>query len=291
MIANETDLRALIDAGTPESAVLEFKAAAAISNAKEIAKDVSAMANSAGGIIIYGLTETDNKPDQIDPITEKKLSREYLDQVITNGIRPLVKFRTEPIPIGGGYVYAVHIEPGETAHMALEQNRYYKRYNFIASPMDDYEVRDVMNRRKHPKIVLDFRRDDKNIFVRLRNDGPLYAQYIRCQIEFPRGTLENVPEQTHVKRGDLRYVQLVLDNSKHGILHRGLSLPWVVFPMTDFQANELIFRMRPTVIYPIYWTVYADNADADEQSIELPKIQRRAYDEISIPGFDPNSGF
>jgi predicted HTH transcriptional regulator len=101
------------------------------------------LANGGGGIIIHGLTEKNNKPDQLDPIKEKKFSREYLDQVIAMGIQPPIKLKTEPIPHDGGYLYVMHVEPGETAHMSLEQKRYCRRYNFIAVPMEDYEIRDI----------------------------------------------------------------------------------------------------------------------------------------------------
>jgi len=161
-VNNIEALQSLIGSETPESNSLEYKAAAAISDSKEITKDVSSLANGAAGVIIYGLTEKDNKPDQLDPVMGKKFSREYLDQVIALGIQPPIKFKTAPISHNGGYIYAVHVEPGETAYMSLEQNRYYRRYNFIAVPMDDFEVRDIMNRRKHPNIVLDFRRDESN---------------------------------------------------------------------------------------------------------------------------------
>jgi hypothetical protein len=55
------------------------------------------LANRAGGTIIYGLTEKDNKPDQLDPIKEKKFSREYLDQVIALGIQPTIECRIKGI--------------------------------------------------------------------------------------------------------------------------------------------------------------------------------------------------
>ena len=57
----ETDLRILIETQAEESTYLDFKAAGALekTNVKraEIAKDVSAFANSDGGVIIYGIKE------------------------------------------------------------------------------------------------------------------------------------------------------------------------------------------------------------------------------------------
>ena len=55
-LATLDDVQALIDSGMRESEVLEYKTATTVfsdNDKREIAKDVSAMANSLGGIIIY----------------------------------------------------------------------------------------------------------------------------------------------------------------------------------------------------------------------------------------------
>ncbi len=49
------------------------------SNSGEIAKDLSAFANSDGGYIIYGIEEDKHKPKQIIPITGTGI-KERLDQ-------------------------------------------------------------------------------------------------------------------------------------------------------------------------------------------------------------------
>ena len=57
------DLDRLIADGVEENISLDYKAADSLQNTdgkkKEIAKDISAMANSAGGVIIYGIKEHD----------------------------------------------------------------------------------------------------------------------------------------------------------------------------------------------------------------------------------------
>lgn len=58
----ETDLLALITAGVEESAALDYKRADSLNKRDdrkktEITKDVSSFANSAGGVIIYGIAE------------------------------------------------------------------------------------------------------------------------------------------------------------------------------------------------------------------------------------------
>ena len=60
----EAKLQNFITSEIEESLTLEYKSAEALDRTetkkKEITKDVSAMANSAGGIIIYGIKEYNN---------------------------------------------------------------------------------------------------------------------------------------------------------------------------------------------------------------------------------------
>jgi len=51
--------------------------------------------------------------------------------------------------------YVVEIPKGTTAHQATDW-RYYKRFNFISVPMEDYEIRDVMNRAVVPDARIEF---------------------------------------------------------------------------------------------------------------------------------------
>lgn len=252
LINDEAALQSLINSETPESGLLEYKAAAAISNAKEITKDVSSMANGAGGIIIYGLTEQDNKPGKLDPIKEKKYSREYLDQVIALGIQPPIKFKTEPIQYDGGNIFVVHIEPGETAHMSLGQNRYYRRYNFIAVAMEDYEIRDIMNRSKNPKVIAKFFIMKGSLHTTLFNEGIVYAKHVNCILEIP----------TDVLRDGVRGRETMIYEFKDlGVIHpqSGLALPSHVFTK-QIQHNIYYSFDSEALHLSIKWRVFADNA-------------------------------
>lgn len=62
------DIEELIKAQVQESLNLDYKRSNSISNKSraEIAKDVSAFANSDGGLIIYGVEEKDHLPVKID---------------------------------------------------------------------------------------------------------------------------------------------------------------------------------------------------------------------------------
>jgi len=205
-------IQQLIANQVEESLTLEYKAANALvrdsKSRDEITKDVSAMANSAGGVIIYGLQENRNGdlrlPERIDVIDQTALSKEWLEQVISN-VRPRIqelKIYSLQVHPGRG-IYVVEIPQSTTAHQAADK-RYYKRYNFQSVAMEDHEVRDVMGRQQHPKIVLEFKvnkfrrsdrrklpdgslieRVDYKLIVTAVNEGTIYATYVNCFMDVP----------------------------------------------------------------------------------------------------------
>jgi hypothetical protein len=146
-----------------ENYQLDYKAAGALASSKgkkdEITKDVSSFANSNGGTVIYGIKEFDEKdkkhlPEKVDPVDGRAFTREWLDQIIGQ-INPRIEgIRIVPVRVGTQEwetCYVIEIPKGETAHQARDF-RYYRRYNFQGVPMPDHEVRDVMNRRRCPKL-------------------------------------------------------------------------------------------------------------------------------------------
>ena len=191
---SQARIEQLIADGVEESLTLDYKAAAALaktpSKREEITKDVSAFANSAGGTVIYGVKEFQARdrrhlPEKIDPIQREEFSKEWVEHVIQN-IRPRIEgLAVRPVDIAeatGGAVYVVEIPAGSTAHQA-QDFRYYRRYNFESVPMSDHEIRDVMNRSRHPKIEVSLMLiDSESLHLVLalfyKNVGRMYARYV-----------------------------------------------------------------------------------------------------------------
>jgi predicted HTH transcriptional regulator len=111
---------------------LDYKESPAIDKAKrhEIAKDVSAFANSDGGILIYGVIENNNLPVAKDTgVDHTKYSREWLEQIISSNITPRIDgIRIAPIPISTARsLYAVEIPKSLRAPHQAPDKKYYKR--------------------------------------------------------------------------------------------------------------------------------------------------------------------
>jgi len=227
---NILDLKNLIDNQVEENIHLDYKSADSLSKTvdkkKEIAKDVSAFANSDGGVIIYGIKEFDelekrHLPEAITPINREIFTKEWLEQVINSNITPRIEgIIIQPISLdknSNDVVYVVSIKKSNTAHQASDL-RYYKRFNFERVAMLDYEIRDIMNRKKTPLIsltfilekyiyevkssfpVINYSFNEKvekekeyetlnTLYVYGKNIGGIYTNYVNCFIDVPEEIL------------------------------------------------------------------------------------------------------
>lgn len=196
------ELEKLIRSGAEESTTLEYKAAAALSKADskrraEISKDVAAIANSAGGVLIYGVRETAGQdgrrlPERIDPVDGGDITREWLDQMIGQ-IQPRVTgleiIQIHVGPGSAGTCYVVAVPQSTTAHQSTD-GRYYRRRNFEVTWMEDYEIRDVMNRLKHPSLTIVVRvfsgdGGQPRLVLRVTNESDVMARHFAVNVKFP----------------------------------------------------------------------------------------------------------
>lgn len=201
IVWNEARIQSYIDGKIEENLNLDYKGAGALARTPQaladISKHISAFANSAGGLVIYGIKEFDAKdkkhlPEKIDPIDRRKFSREWLEQIIADiQPRPTVLIHSVQLQSNPDHVvYVVEIPPGTTAHQAADL-KYYKRYNFQAVPMQDFEIRDIMRRKTHPSVkttitILLGKQNLKNsVLWRIDNESDVLARHVSTTIYVP----------------------------------------------------------------------------------------------------------
>lgn len=264
MIENwdEKYLQKLIDDEIEENLNLEYKSADSLGKSdgkkKEISKDVSAFANSDGGVIIYGIKEYDEKtkrhlPEKVDSIDRTNFSKEWLEQIINSNIHPRIpNLIIKSINLSAEsnrVVYAVEISKGNTAHQANDK-RYYKRYNFESVPMDDYEIKDILNRTQFPLLEIEFKivvedykvepiipipklafldnkeddqpkiKTDTTLYVYAYNLGIVYATYVNCFLEIPLELIRDGDYKNNEKVtiDDKIYVRIYCDNTTRDVV-------------------------------------------------------------------------
>jgi hypothetical protein len=286
----ESRLQNFITSEIEESLTLEYKSAEALdrneTKKKEITKDVSAMANSAGGILIYGIREFEQEnrrhlPEKITPVDRRSFPREWVEQII-QAIRPRIDgIVIHSVSLSSGdtdVAFVIEIPQSNTAHQASD-HRYYKRFNFQAVPMEDYEIRDVMFREQTPNIALNFLIEitpqAQSLVVQATNNGSAFAQYVAVFLDVPVPILQTVENKLNIKDGGKMYRHRLTNlNQEYADeqfksnfpLLRNMTMYWKI------PLNENVDELR-TQDLSVKWKIYADNALPKEGKIFLKEIE------------------
>jgi hypothetical protein len=174
-IKSKADLQRLVDEGLEESLTLDYKASAALSRTaaapNEMCKDVSALANSAGGQIVYGIEEDKSaKPTRVDEgVEDPKVTREWIDQILNSRVQPRMHgIRTDRIDMENGrFGYVISVPPTQSGPHQAPDLKYYKRFDLQSVPMHDYEIRDVQRRATTPELYTDITFDARQTSIRI----------------------------------------------------------------------------------------------------------------------------
>lgn len=155
-------VQSLIDNKVEEGTTLEFKSAGSFTPSpdktieqikKEIGKDVSALANSAGGLLIYGLKEDKHhQAKEITWIDSKKHKKDWLQSVIesntSKSVTSLVIHQIQNPECSTEQIYIVEILPSPQAPHMTKDGQYYRRNSQGNVRMEQYEV-EAMYHRSH----------------------------------------------------------------------------------------------------------------------------------------------
>lgn len=113
------------------------------SEKRELCKDVSALANSQGGYLFFGVSETKGIPTSIPGVEFGDAERQRFYQILMSGISPRIQcVQDTAIPLKNGkVVLAVRTEPDGYLHQVkYDDERYYKRAGTITVSMQSSDV-------------------------------------------------------------------------------------------------------------------------------------------------------
>ena len=206
-----TDIEAFVRSSQEETLELEFKTVSRSDlsvreDRRNFACAVSGFANSAGGVIVWGVDARRNA-EGVDcasklaeiPSIATFVSR--LSQLTGEAVMPRVDgIQHRAVPTSGGAGFAVTLVPESDSgpHMArLGEHRYYKRSGSSCYCMEHFDIADMFGRRRRPKLVVTTRvvsaGRDAQIVLGLRNDGrgSARAPYLafNCPAPFKRNEL------------------------------------------------------------------------------------------------------
>ena len=182
----ETQLKRMLDDQKPEDAHLDYKDTKSLlppgrggggldrqKRAEDISKDVSSFLNSDGGVLVYGVPESED-PSRTGglPIPggpeigfwRGEVTKETIEDLITSNIQPRPGpdlFQVTEVPYCGRIVFVVDVHVGLGDVWQAKDRKYYKRFNYKAEPMDHYEVEMVRDRTMGPILKLAFGLNDR----------------------------------------------------------------------------------------------------------------------------------
>jgi len=298
----EEDLLRLIHDGQEESLTLDYKACDAFQKTdgkrKELAKDVSAFANSAGGTIVYGMIEESHKPVKLDRgYDPEEISKETLERVINARIQQRIDgVIINPVELkthhAGHYAYVVCVPQSDRAPHQASDKRYYKRFNFESVAMEDYEVRDVMFRQRTPEVrFLAMRvnagapyRDLRfvfNLIPCVENVGRIIARDFALEVRISRPLINLSP------RGVDDPVWSRIDGQETivTIAGKGRLFPSQRNLMTTVAVAMRRWNPEKEPLQPIGLTVYADSMPPSRSEYSLLQAQA-VRDKLEEAGFD-----
>jgi len=276
-ISEIADVDSLIQGAAHESEVLEYKTASTPFDDKgksEVAKDVSAMANSLGGVIIYGVA-TDpvvkSLPHHIEGIHPKCIA--IFEQVINSQVRPPIEgIRKKLIPPGAPQVMVVEVPQSENPpHQSLYDKKYYRRSGTECLPMEHDLVAMHFGRRLGPLLELRLKpigspdrfegdppmSNEAILRLLIENKGKRIARYVLA--------LFMLPADSHLKINRGSDNLMSLDHLHPGRQARqysealGVIHPFNARQITDLRlslSRELVERHAEEPF--ISWSIYAD---------------------------------
>lgn len=291
----EEDLQSLVKNKIEEDSDLDYKDSRSLmmggKEMTELSKDVSSFANSSGGIIIYGISENKHVPEKIDEgCNPTEITKEWLEQVIQGRIRPRIEgVDINPVSLDitspGRVAYVVTIPQGVTAHQAYDK-KYYKRFNFNAEPMYDYEIRDVMNRVKvpnvQPKFEYTFYDSRRVLLVSLVNEGEIGARNIKLSFLWPTTAKRVDDVRGFEKRPNENFEGEMFEKFEVLLLNRFLFPNDIIklfefdfafhFVLDEKDSSDLDAALAKKLF--LKWDVWADNMPVRSGRLEIYDIPR-----------------
>jgi len=279
----EDELQSLIDNKVSEVVDLEYKGSDSLAKTegkkKEVSKDISAMANSNGGVVIYGIeTYPEYKRKHIpkdfdNGVETSEVSIEWLEQVIYSNVQPRIEgLRIHPIELKrkspDKFVYVIYVPKSDCAHQAGDK-RYYGRIERTTTALEDYQIRDINSRLKYPVLQPKFRlttvqkKDNETTYnweIFLRNTGVVRARDWAFEIIIPR--------EFQIKLGGDKYTTIspIGDGKVRITIDRG-GAQQVIYPQYEPRIH-IIHNVRIsnrdlinlTQRGSFSWKIFADDA-------------------------------
>jgi len=304
----EEDIQRLIDNSIKESTYLDYKRCDSLLEKngqsrdkiiREISKDVSSFANAEGGTIVYGVIEENTSPKAIDVGFDPHLiKREWLEDIIDSNVKPIIDgLKIKQVELNrihpGKVIYVIYIPQSLQGAIQAKDFKYYQRRNFKSEPMEDYQIRDVMNRFKHPLLVPEVRyaliKSDADgshhyeLILKIENKGVVTANVWGMDMLFPELYFLRIDGSSS---GDIRgfkpipkYLGFKFRSNKTSGGYDQILFPGEDATLFGEGSRRFIYRVgdnnfEAVHLWKIHMTIYADNMPPKKIELSFDKFQK-----------------
>jgi hypothetical protein len=260
----------------------------------ELSVNVSAMANTGGGQIVYGLSDQ----GAIDAGGISKNIRggtkEWLEDIIPHAVEYSLKgFAVYELPEVAGFT---HCDPGkavfvidvpdsdEAPHQALD-GKYYGRVGGKSRPLPHRLVMDIVNRRKYPVIEPTFAwsrdkgrstsdRHRYQLQITLTNHGPIRALNYLLQVKIPKAVPAEDPHihgVTSEEQEGIRYVVFEYADRPGFILFPGHTVD--VLTGLGYSLDRDVYNRIRSDDLELRWKTFADDMPPRHGSVRFAELQ------------------
>jgi hypothetical protein len=255
-------IESFVDEGQEEHLSLEFKTVAgpelnAGNDRKTFAKALSGFANSAGGVIVWGIGTTksasgNDAASSRAPILNVAMFVQRLAEFTSLYVTPSVvgvAHRQFELPNGDGFAATYVPESDAGPHMALVGlDRYFKRGSVGFYPLQHFDVSDMFGRRQRPALRIELSdpscgkygagSSQVRIFASLVNDGraSAIAPFVRLQVE----ASFRVNPLGFTSRDQGSSLQLVTEASEPPAYALVGNRDSIIHPGVRFQVAEIV---------------------------------------------------
>jgi hypothetical protein len=270
---SEADLEGLVQAAVPEGLTLEFKRELNLGQTnekREAAKDVSALANAAGGRLLYGVAEKPLSDGSVVaggvvPLTDGTAGSRLAD-VLHSAIHPRPRFDLRAVPVTGGHVLVVDVysSSGMDLHMVTGygENRFYRRGPTGVVLMTEPEIREAYVRIGELRASLDAR-----VEALARPELECRSAVDESILVIPLYSRANLVDPRQVRQLGLRLRQGVLQELAVGKYFADLQLRYegyrLIIGGTTEKAKLYIVVLKTGVVH------FSSNSAFDDKGEEF----------------------
>ena len=248
-----------------ESLYIEFKKTAdgplrMGSNADNFARALSGFANSAGGVLVWGMDEQQGIATELKPFPDFKVFEADCNDMAGQWVIPTLDgFRVKSIESadepGKGFVIMLAPQSDRAPHINQRTHRYYQRSGASFVRMEHFQIEDMFGRRPRPvldcflnvEIQNEGSRRLCNIAIFAVNNGNTSAHYPACKVRFSCGELAQSRGKDNIKvtfdNGFIAYEKYEV------VIHPGMQTEIANFNIDPEGENFIEFSI----------TIYSEN--------------------------------